>query len=97
MPKPRASHQNPRAFPQATCADSGPVPSFLGRAAHIPTAPGSAQTSLLDLSPCETASTAAGASASAGLSPGLTRFFDTLGIADDIVWRPAFDGEQPPF
>lgn len=27
----------------------------------------------------------------------LTQFFDTLGIADDIPWRPAHDQDEPPF
>jgi hypothetical protein len=27
----------------------------------------------------------------------LLRFFDTLGIADDLRWRPAHEGQEPPF
>jgi hypothetical protein len=27
----------------------------------------------------------------------LRRFLDTLGIADDVPWRPAFDGQEVPF
>ena len=38
-----------------------------------------------------------GASASGGLSHGLARFLDTLGIADDVPWRPAFEGQEPNF
>lgn len=43
----------------------------------------------------------------AGLSPSLgpaadipyslARFFETLGMADDIPWRPADDQDEPPF
>lgn len=27
----------------------------------------------------------------------IERFFDTLGIADDIPWRPTHDEDEPPF
>lgn len=27
----------------------------------------------------------------------LRRFLDTLGIADDIPWRPALPEDEPPF
>ena len=27
----------------------------------------------------------------------LTRFLDTLGIADDIPWRPSHPTDEPPF
>lgn len=31
------------------------------------------------------------------LPASLLRFFDTLGISDDLPWRPAHDGQEPPF
>lgn len=27
----------------------------------------------------------------------ITHFFETLGIADDIPWRPTHDQDEPPF
>jgi hypothetical protein len=27
----------------------------------------------------------------------LIRFLDTLGIADDLPWRPQHEGQEPPF
>lgn len=31
------------------------------------------------------------------LPASLLRFLDTLGIADDLPWRPAHEGQEPPF
>ena len=31
------------------------------------------------------------------LPASLLRFLDTLGIADDLPWRPAREGQEPPF
>ena len=36
-------------------------------------------------------------SLAAALPYSLARFFDTLGIADDIPWRPTHDQDEPPF
>jgi len=27
----------------------------------------------------------------------LARFLDTLGMADDVPWKPTHDNEEPPF
>lgn len=31
------------------------------------------------------------------LPASLLRFLDTLGIADDLPWRPAREGQEPSF
>ena len=31
------------------------------------------------------------------LPASLLRFLDTLGIADDLPWLPAREGQEPPF
>jgi len=36
-------------------------------------------------------------SLAAALPYSLEQFFDTLGIADDIPWRPTHDQDEPPF
>lgn len=61
-----------------------------GPAAPIPSAPGTVRNSLtvgLPHSP--------GVSASGAFPASLTRFLDTLGIADEPIWRGPKDGECP--
>lgn len=33
----------------------------------------------------------------APIPPGLAQFLDTLGVADDPVWMPTHDNQEPPF
>jgi hypothetical protein len=36
-------------------------------------------------------------SPAAAIPYSLARFFETLGMADDIPWRPTHDQDEPPF
>lgn len=36
-------------------------------------------------------------SPAADIPYSLAKFFDTLGMADDIAWRPTHDEDEPPF
>lgn len=77
----------PRASSSFRAASGGAdlLPSIV---APMPTAPATVQNLPVD-------PPTPGVSASGGLSHGLTRFFETLGIADDPVWRGPQDGECP--
>lgn len=66
-------------------AESGSAVSSLGRAAPMPTAPATVQNLIVGTTPA--------ALAVGGFSASLTRFLDTLGIADNPVWRGPQDGE----